>query len=199
MRCIIIQGPVNESRLTESLGWEYGVIHSTWKGSEHCYKDTDIVIFNDPPSEAGISNWGYQKKSTLMGLYLAKEAGFSRALKWRSDFRVKNAPAFLEMFEEDKINFYAWHDHDGGYLIDYFFEGDIDDLINLFEKAEDHRFPERNLTTSFFNLGLDNKVNFIKDKIGDGSKTDAFWIKNGFWLSQNNINESKGDYLNKLP
>lgn len=199
-RCIIIQGPVNSSRLTDDLGWEENkVIHSTWKGSEQFYKEGETVVFSDTPSAPGISNWLYQKQSTLAGLYLAKEMGFERAVKWRSDFRVKNPSSFLNLFEDGKINFYAWHDHAGGYLIDYFIEGSVEDLINIFENSGDSYFPEKNLTDSVFSLNLAGKVCFVLPKMGNGAETDTFWIKNGFWLSVNNSNETKHHYLNKIP
>ena len=193
MRCIVVQGPTNPERSPRDLGWENNVIYSTWKGSEEFYKKTETVVFSDTPSFPGISNWMYQKKSTLAGLYLAREMGFDRALKWRSDFKVKNPELFLSLFE-DKINFYAWHDHCGGYLIDYFIEGGVSDLINLFENSKDDKFPEKNLTDSFFELRLE--AAFILPKL---KEADAFWIKNGFWLSENNFNDTKHHYLTKIP
>ena len=194
--CIVVQGATHAQWLqTIKEGWKgYRVIYSTWEGTnpEH-YDESDIVLYNPIP-EAGVRNLNLQRVSSLNGFLKAKEMGFKRVLKWRSDFYCPNPKLFLETFEIDKLNFYAWHvvDH---YVMDFFMEGDVDDMIQLFtfDNWNAVPYPERAFTERLFKTGLIDKVAFNCKKIFEPN--DIKWLKQNYWLSFNTLDNR---YENKI-
>jgi hypothetical protein len=193
--CIVIQGATHPQWLqTIKDGFKgYDVIYSTWEGTDRdLYDEWDIVLYNPTP-EAGVRNLNLQRVSSLNGFLKAKEMGFKRVLKWRSDFYCPNPKLFLETFEEDKINFYAWHRDN--YVTDFFMEGDIDEMIELFtfQYWNALPYPEKAFTERLFELGLDKKVAFNCKKIFEPN--DIKWMKTNYWLSANTLDN---DYRNKI-
>ena len=179
--------------------YPFPLIFSTWEGSENCYTDDDIVLFNAPPNHSGTHNFNMQLVSSLSGFQKAKELGFNRVVKWRSDFVIQEPQLLLNTFKPECLNLYAWHKHTkdvtDGYITDFFMEGDVDDLIQLFEIRDIHPpYPEFAFTRRLFEIGLNNKVNFIcKELCKDGA--DVYWTKHGYWLSDN---VSQPQYKNSI-
>lgn len=171
---IVIQGP---SDYVEELkkSWDgYNLIWSTWKGEESKYVDDDIVIFNDIPIECGVQNIALQKVTTLNGIKKAKELGYERVLKWRSDLIPSNAKELIRTFKKDCLNFLTWH-NDGKYFIDYFHEGPIDDVYKIWDVPTIHApYSEKLTTDNVFFLGFDN-FNFIGDKLS--KENEIYWKK----------------------
>jgi hypothetical protein len=83
--------------------------------------------------------------------------------------------------------------HAGGYITDFFMEGNVDDLINIFSDESIYDFPEKILTNSVYSLGLENKCNFIVKLLDDN--IDIYWHKPQYWLS---INKIDNNYMNTM-
>ena len=192
--CIIIQGPTEKEHVKKIKEcWsDFKLIFSTWVDSDKSAYDleNDIVIFNEYPeipewvvSHPLIGNWHYQQKSSLEGFKLAKKMGIKRVLKWMSDFLVSDSKNFVKLFDSEKLNFWAFITKSGGYLADFFMEGNVDIMISIFETDKAGEFPERIITNRVYELNLHNKINLIMDHLG--KHTDVFWIKHNYWLFQN--------------
>jgi hypothetical protein len=96
-------------------------------------------------------------------------------------------------FEEDKINLYAWHRDN--YVTDFFMEGDIDEMIDLFTfyNWNEVPYPEKAFTERLFKLGLDSKAAFNCKKIFEPNNIK--WMKPNYWLSANTLDN---DYRDKI-
>jgi hypothetical protein len=154
------------------------IIFSTWEDSDKsCYDENDLVLYNKIPEEKGVGNLNLQRVSSLNGFLKAKELGYDRVVKWRYDLLPKNSLGLLNLFKDDFINFYAFHDHNAGYLIDYFMEGEIDDMINLYTFT-DLNVPHAEVafTNRMFELELDKKANFIC-RLLSVDDVDVYWQK----------------------
>lgn len=195
--CVVIQGPtVAEYVKKNKECWSgFTIIFSTWENSDVSAYDleSDIVLFNKFPDTPGFGNWNYQRISSLNGVIKAKELGFKRVLKWRSDFMTNNASKLFSLFDKNKLNFYAFIPHDNGYITDYFFEGDTNEIYEILNFESTGSFAEKLLTKRIFDLGLINKTNFICKKLN--KESDIYWHKMGYWLSDNINLET---YLDKL-
>jgi hypothetical protein len=194
-RCIVIQGPVNLAWIPlVKSGWQgYPTVYSVWRGEPHNPFDyRDNVIWNyDVPS--GVRNLNKQRVSSINGFRQAKDMGFKRVLKWRTDFYCPNPKEFLETFDEDGINFYAYHRD--GYITDFFMEGDIDEMIELFtfDGLAPYRYPEEAFTRRLYESGLDTKARFNCRKIFEHN--DIKWLKPNYWLSANTLDNDYGDKI----
>jgi hypothetical protein len=91
--------------------------------------------------------------------------------------------SFWNLFDTECINFYMWVDVNGGYLTDYFIEGDIDDIINLFNVPTEGPFPEWNITRRARDLGMWDKLNCIGKSLN--GTIDVKWASKKFSLSTN--------------
>lgn len=191
---IIVQGTsVNVESLKESLQ-EYNVIYSTWKGEETKYSTKDTVIFNELPNYFGPANLNLQKITTLNGLYKAKELGFKRALKLRSDILPTNINEFVKSLNNNSLNFLCWHCHEvypncPGYLIDYLMSGNIDDLIELWDIGDMTwcTVPEIHITQQYITKLMNRvKIEYFLPKLN--SNSDLFWVKHGINLSSYQAN-----------
>jgi hypothetical protein len=173
-RCIIVQGPAYSNSIAQIREcWKnYDVIYSTWEGGEGLYASDEKVIYSKLPHNSGVKNLNYQKVSTLAGLELAKELGYERALKWRSDMWTNNADGLINTFE-DAYNTLCWVDSEGGYLTDFFMEDSIDNLLKVWDIGTSGSFPERIITTRIEELGWINRVNLIADKLTP--ELDIYW------------------------
>jgi hypothetical protein len=181
--CVVVQGPTYPQWIKEvKESWVgYQVIYSTWDNADRSlYDESDIVIYNSIPSDAGTKNLNLQKVSTINGFKKAKELGWTRALKVRGDFTTKYADGFFGLFDKTKLNLHAWW---GSYITDFYMEGDIDDVINLFETDDiNGQYPEWHLTKKLYDIGLNKKSVCIFNKLINGV-ADIYWQPKQCWFS----------------
>jgi hypothetical protein len=193
--CIVVQGETNPQYVKQIKECFKGkhIIFSTWEGTDRdIYDEWDVVLYNPIPADKGVANLNLQRVSSLKGFLKAKEMGFKRVLKWRSDFMCASGEELFKLFPDDKVSFYAWHRDN--YVTDFFMEGDIDEMINLFSfDGMNARFPEQAFTNRMFELGLDSKAHFVCKDIFEPN--DIKWLKQNYWLSFNTLNN---DYRNKI-
>jgi hypothetical protein len=185
--CLVVQGPtICENVLNIKKYWDgFPVIFSTWEGSnKNCYSVDDVVIYNEYPTNNGIKNLNLQKVSSLNGFIKAKELGYDRVIKWRQDFYPSDYTKLIKLFKKDSINLYAYMIHKHGYITDYFMEGEINDMINLFNITDINvPYPEFAFTKRLFEIKLDKKSNFICKDLN--KENDIFWKSKNIWLSKN--------------
>lgn len=186
--CLVVQGPssyVNE--IKQSVGDIVPLVFSTWVGEEHNYSSDDIVVFNTPPSFAGIGNLCYQHTSTINGLIKARDLGFSRAIKIRSDMIITNPRSFLNLFIKN-LNFFYWHNRHGGYIVDYVMGGNINSMISLWdlELNKDWLHAEQALTHSFIKKFLYSGNYYFFGDVLD-SNNDIIWMKYNTKLTDKSI------------
>jgi hypothetical protein len=179
---IIIQGQSNY--VTElKVAWkDYHLIWSTWKGTESSYNADDVVIYNDMPHDTGTGNVALQQKTTLNGTLKAKELGFKRVLKWRNDMIPINAIEFINLFYKEGINMFYFYNGNGyKYFVDYFMEGTVEDIYNMWSFDNIHPpFAESALTDNIKIKNLKN-INFVGKKITNNN--DILWLKKNIKLS----------------
>jgi len=184
---IIIQGPSTHVHSVKTSWLGFNTIWSTWVGYEQHYTSEDLVIINTPPEVVGVSNVGYQQKSTLNGIIEANKLGYEYVLKWRDDMVPTNAVKLFELFDFNKINILFWHDHLGGYYVDYMMFGNIQDMLKIWDfKIDSITFPERLITEQIDSLNP--HVNLIGFNLTEDN--DIIWLKNNHKLSdyKNHIN-----------
>jgi hypothetical protein len=180
--CVVVQGPTHQQwlKLVRDSWDGYQIIFSTWENTDRgLYNESDIVIYNPIPSESGTSNLNLQKISTINGFLKAKELGWNRALKVRSDFSTKVADGFFGLFDTNKLNLHAYWN---GYVTDFFMEGEIDDIITLFEVPPTGPYPEWNITNQLYKSGLNTKAICILDRL-KCDDADIVWLKTKAGLS----------------
>lgn len=197
---VVVQGRTY-CQLVSKIKSEWGdtpIIFSTWENEPHyCYDDTDFVLYNKTPENVGTLNYNLQRVSSLNGFLKAKEMGYERVIKWRSDLIPKNYKTLLSFFKNDCINFYAFMNHQHGYVCDFFMEGDINEMINLFSDEDvNPPYPEYAFTKKMFEFGLDKKANFICKKLSTEG-ADIFWNKHNYWFSNNVVQTQYMDYIKK--
>lgn len=183
---VLIQGGIDFLPKQKEIWKGYNIIFSTWKGNEKHFDENDIVIFNDFPLDPGPANVNLQLISTINGLQKAKELGFKKILKIRSDLIPTNVTKFINLLNFEKLNFLCWHGHEvypdcPGYLVDYLMAGEIDQMIKLWSFKEIFCVvPEVMLTWSYIeNCNTDTEY-FLHSLTEDN---DLFWIKNNIFLS----------------
>lgn len=183
--CVVVQGASYDFIIPKLRKcWEgYQIIFSTWEGeNKSLYFDSDIVVYSPQPKDRGIINFNYQKVSTLAGLEKAKELGWDRVVKWRSDLVCKNADGLFELFNPDSLNLYAWVTIGVGYITDYFMEGEIDDLYKMFD-THCEEFAEKMVTHKIYDNGFNKKANYILNEVT--GPNDIYFERKDFWLSEN--------------
>jgi hypothetical protein len=196
--CVVVQGRT-EVEFVKVLKERFNIplIFSTWENSDKkAYSETDIVLYNQYPSNRGFHNFQLQRISSLNGFIKAKELGFKRVIKWRCDLEPNNSDELLKLFEPNYINFYAFINHNDGYLADFFMEGDVDDMIELFTIDGNPSYPEFGFTKRMYQLGFDKKINFILNKLNNDNN---ILFKHGYghyWMTNH---QSEAIYTNKLP
>lgn len=183
---VLIQGGIDYIQKHKEIWKDHNVIFSTWKGNENYFDENDIVIFNEFPSDPGPANVNLQLITTINGLKKAKELGFKKVLKIRSDLIPTDVTKFLNLLNFEKLNFLCWHGHEvypdcPGYLVDYLMAGEIEEMIKLW--SFNHIFclvPEVMLTWSYIeNCNIDIEY-FLHTLTEDN---DLFWLKNNIFLS----------------
>ena len=195
--CVVIQGQIHSDIIQQiKISWEgYQLIFSSWEGSDlQAFSQGDIVILNTLPQHTGVQNLNLQKISTINGLRMAKDLGWNRALKIRSDMWVNDADGVMGIFNPKKLNLYGWHNHLEGYIMDFFMEGECDDIIKLFDVDVDGRYPEYILTKQLYNSGLNKKVHMVCKDVNDSA--NIYWWKHNYWMG---INSLQPTYTNNLP
>lgn len=184
-KCIVVQGPaqwVNEIKQFYKNS-SCDVIYSIWKEDLSKYSSNDKTVVNEKPKQTGPANLFYQQKTTLSGLNYAKKNGYEYAIKMRSDMAPLQVNKFIELFQKD-IHFFYWHNHNGGYIVDYFMGGKIQNMIDLWEinEKQEYKFPEEAITKSFFQKKMNQKsYHFLGDLIN--KENDILWLKNNIYLS----------------
>ena len=177
---IIIQGPSSYVSELKNAWQGYNIIWSTWDGEQSKYEVSDTVIYNTLPLERGVQNIALQKITTLNGILKAKELGYDRVLKWRSDLLPSNAKNLVNSFKTDSLNFLAWHNY-GKYFVDYFVEGPIMDVYRIWDVPTiNGPYSERITTDHIFSLGYGN-INFILNDLNRDN--EIYWEKYKIHLS----------------
>jgi len=153
--CVVIQGQTNSRIVDIRKAWNKylpNVVFSTWKGDPNLslYEKSDCVLLNDVPHNPCFGNLNLQKISTLAGIRFAKEKGFSRVLKIRSDMLPVDSDKFMNMFK-DEHNFYlfSWINHRDGYYTDYFMCGDTQSMECVWDfdvENTEYDYPEQVLS-----------------------------------------------------
>jgi len=195
--CVVVQGQTHPAIIYQiKESWKgYQLIFSTWEGSDISgYSEGDIVLLNKVPDEKGIQNLNLQKISTINGMCTAKELGWKRALKIRSDMWVNDPDKVMGLFKHKKLNLYGWAVHKHGYIMDFFMEGECDDIITLFDVDCNGPYPEYNLTKQLYNSGLNGKVHMICKNVSD--EANFYWLKHNYWMG---VNALQSQYSDKLP
>jgi hypothetical protein len=180
--CVVVQGQTYPSYIDSvRRGWEgYQIIFSTWDTTDKSYyREDDIVIYNPVPSDCGTKNLNLQKISTINGFLKARELGWDRALKARSDFSTTTADGFFELFDRTKLNLHGYWD---GYINDFYMEGTIDDILTLFDVPISGPYPEWNLTKQLYDSKLNEKCCCMVNKL-EFNKADIKWERMGYWFS----------------
>lgn len=161
------------------------------------------MIFNQIPPYPGPANLNLQKISTMAGLQKAKQLGFRRVLKLRSDIIPTNMGEFIKLLDNNFLNFLCWHAHEvypncPGYLVDYLMSGPIDYLVELWDILDMNwcSVPEVYITQQYI-LKLLDKVNIQYFLPNLNKDNDLFWAKQGIFLSSyqsNNIYDKYRKY-----
>jgi len=182
-RAVIIQGPTtNYNQL--KYKWGNNIIWSTWEGEEKYYSNKDEVVFNPMPNQKGFKNTNLQKISTLGGLYRAKELGYSRAVKTRSDLYPTDYVKLISLFKEG-LNVTFFHNHRDGYYVDYIFEGEIDKLIKCFSFTNiNPPYTEQVITEEINKVYSKENIHYYGKFLNKDN--DLFWIKKNIYLSSYN-------------
>lgn len=197
--CLIIQGlSGNVKKLKEKYnGSNIKIIFSTWEGEEGNYNKDDIVIYNKYPKNRGIQNIMLQKISTYNGLLKAKELGYKYAIKIRSDMYFTNIDKFIKCnIDYNKLNFlffldYYRHDHKKyyKYFCDYIQISSVDNLLKMWDFTyKDVNYAEELITFFVIKYFTKDQINFIGNLLNKDN--DIYWIKNKFYLSSLNNNDS---------
>jgi hypothetical protein len=197
--CVVVQGRT-EIEFVKVLKEKFNIplIFSTWEDADKtAYSETDIVLYNEYPLDRGPHNFQLQRISSLNGFIKAKELGFKRVIKWRCELEPNNSDELLKLFKFECINFHAFVKHQHGYLTDFYMEGNIDDMIELFSIEGNPPYPEFAFTKKFYDLQLNKKVNFILNKL---TKDNDILFKHGYagnyWMT---IQQTHEEFTYKLP
>lgn len=185
--CVVIQGPINKTALPKIReGFKgYQLIFSTWEGVHaDDFYDNETLVISKQPSDTGPKNINLQAVSTINGFQHAKNLGWNRALKWRSDMWCDDGDKLFGLFKNG-LNFYSWAHHGSvSYVTDYFMEGQVDEVMNLFYTGyNDIPYPEWCVTKNLYDSGLNKKAGCIGMEFTIGN--DVYWEGRNFYLSSN--------------
>lgn len=169
---VIIHGDIRaDISLIENCWKGYNIIWSTWN-NESISTDKK-VIYNEIPKDSGVQNLMYQKVCIYNGLLEAKELGYERAIKWRTDQYLTNTKDFISILDPYSTNVLFWHNYQGGYYVDYFMEGNITDLL-LIWNLDSYDYPYSEYATTKQILKNKIKINCIGKYITE--KNDIIWV-----------------------
>jgi hypothetical protein len=134
-KILIIQGPLSYLNSLKNC-YRDDVIISTWE-DEICESSSfSKIVKSSYPTIAGNKNCNLQFKSTYEGCVLAKKLGYTQVIKIRSDILIPEYERLLDLLDLSKLNFFSFHNWDGGYYGDYIIGGPIDEMLLLFEKFD---------------------------------------------------------------
>lgn len=120
--CLLIQG--QDTFIDKlSLYKNNDVIFSTWEGNRSNFNHTIRLM---PPIDPGYGNSNLQFFGWWKGVECAKVLGFDYVLKIRADLEISDYKKLLSLLDPDSLSFLAYHDWDGGYLVDYIIGGPVD-------------------------------------------------------------------------
>jgi hypothetical protein len=197
--CLIIQGPSNNVDIIKEKykNTNIQIIFSTWEGEENKYNENDIVLFNKIPKEKGIQNVMLQQLSTYNGLIKAKELGFKKAIKIRSDSYFTDLSLFLKNdINYEKLNFlyFLYYYRIGGpdktsnkykYFYDFMQIGNIDNLLKMWNfKYKISSYSEQLTTKHILATFKKEDIAFIGNYLTQDC--DIFWISRKLYLSNLN-------------
>lgn len=183
--CIVIQGPSNHVKELKNAWADFNsdIVFSTWKTDDLSnYEKTDNVILNEFPENSGIRNLNLQKISTKNGIEYAKNLGYSKILKIRSDMIPINAKKFIDIFDEDNFYVLSWINHNHGYYTDYFMCSDVStmEFVWDFDGTVSCEYPEQVITDRI------KKINkpILECYFKMNEENDLYWIKLNKWTKQ---------------
>lgn len=117
--CLLIQG--QDTYIDKlSLYKDNDVIFSTWKSNRSNFSHTIRLI---PPTDPGYGNSNLQFFGWWRGVKCAEVLGFDYVLKIRADLEISDYKKLLSLLDPNSLSFLAYHDWDGGYLVDYIIGG----------------------------------------------------------------------------
>jgi hypothetical protein len=179
---IIIQGPSNNVEELKNAWNGYNLIWSTWKGSESIYSENDVTIFNDIPLEKGVGNIKLQQVTTNKGIEKAKELGYKRVFKWRSDMIPTNPNKLLSLLTND-VNILFFHnllpDKPGAY-VDYVMESDIDTMTSIWDFEESNAIHAEAIITLNIKRKNITNISLFGGCLDDNN--DIVWLKRNLYL-----------------
>ena len=191
-RAVVIQGPTTHYDQLKSK-WGSNLVWSTWEGDELNYSSLDNVIFSQIPTQTGNRNVNLPKISTLNGLKKAKQLGYTRAIKTRSDLYPTNYNKLVSLFKEG-LNVTFFHNHRDGYYVDYIFEGDVDLLIQCFSFTNiTPLYAEQAITEQINKIYSKKDINYYGRFLN--KENDLFWSKNNLYLSSYNSDKNFLNYV----
>lgn len=169
---VIVHGNLRQDPKVIETAWEgFSIIWSIWKDQN--IETVNTVVQSEYPENYGVQNLALQKVSLYEGLLKAKEMGYERAIKWRTDQYPTNANRFVELFDPSSVNLLFWHNFRNGYYVDYFMEGSIDDLISIWDfDTFDYPYSEYKTTDQIIKKGV--KVNCIGKHLT--LDNDVVWV-----------------------
>lgn len=176
-RALIIQGPSSNVLELKKCWSGYDIIWSTWMGEECKYDKEDVVIYNEVPNDTGVGNINLQRVSTLNGSIKAKELGYDRVLKWRSDMVSTNPKKLLSSFKHG-ANFLFFHNtlpDRIGYFVDYIIESDIDTMMSIWDFNELYSTHAEAIITSNIKQKKITDINLFGGTLND--ENDIIWLK----------------------
>lgn len=180
-RAIVVQGPSSNVNELKKAWSGYDVIWSTWDGETNQYIDTDIVLSSPKPQDIGVGNLNLQKVTTYNGLLKAKELGYDRVFKWRSDMIPTNPKELLDSLSED-INLLFYHHvipDRTDYFVDYVMESDVDTMIKIWSFTDLYATHAEAIITDSINQ-QDKRVYLFGGKLNRDN--DIFWLKRNISL-----------------
>jgi len=183
--CIVVQGPSsNVSDVREA--WKHytnQLVYCTWNGNENLYTQTDNVLFIDMPLNRGIGNLNLQKITTNCGIKYAKDNGYKRVLKIRSDMIPTNPEVFLKHFSEETFEVFALAPDQGGYYTDYFMCGKIDVMESIWNVDIEKQWlhAEQALMNNIKNVCKDD-VSLYIEKMNEYN--EVYWFKYSKFLRE---------------
>ena len=179
---IIIQGPSSNVDELRNAWGGYNLIWSTWEGEESKYNNSDVVIFNKTPNETGVGNIKLQQLTTNKGVEKAKELGYKRVFKWRSDMIPTNPKKLLELLT-DGVNILFLHnqlpDRPSSY-VDYIMESDVDTMASIWDFNESFSTHSEAIITSNINRKNITNISLFGGCLDDDN--DIVWLKRNIHL-----------------
>lgn len=179
---IVIQGPSNNVEELKKAWVGYNLIWSTWFGEESKYGGNDIVIFNNKPIETGIGNIKLQQITTVKGVEKAKELGYNRVFKWRSDMIPTNPNELIKLLS-DGVNILFFHnqlpDRIGSY-VDYVMESNTETMISIWDFTEIHAEHAEAIITSNIHKKNIKNINLFGGCLNNDN--DIIWLKRNIHL-----------------